>query len=156
MQFHRFRFSLAMLCGMASLSAPLTLHAKVATKPARYFVRFVASSTAVHSAWALSQDVYLVELRRKPQDSPFLAKLVDEYPDYEGAIAKSILASDGTARLMKLARDSTCDVPYARMPKRTAPGDPRATDLVPMNYVPGSYAHVDPLLMLRCYRLVRR
>jgi len=140
---------------MASLGAPLTLHAKVATKPAKYLVHFVASSTAAHSAWALNQDVYLVELRKKPQDSPFLGKLVDEYPDYAGGIPKNILVSDGTSRFIKVNRDPACDVRYADMPKRTAPGDPKASYLVPMTFVPSRSSQVDGNAIVQCFRLVR-
>ena len=111
------------------------LHGKTLAKPAKYFVRFIASSTLVRAAWGGNQDVYLVELKNRPDDTPFLVKLVDEYPGYESAIPRSLLVSDGTSRI-KVRRDPECDVRYGDMPKRASPGDPAAVYPVPMTFSP--------------------
>jgi hypothetical protein len=140
---------------LAAFCFPLALNSKTIDKPTKYFVRFVASSTMVRQAWGGNQDVYLVELKKTSKDPPFLAKLVDEYTGYERAVPNALLVSDGTSRI-KARRDPACDVRYADMPKRGAPGDPAAVYPVPMSFEPHLSLPIEGDSVIQCYRLVRR
>ncbi|HEX4037748.1 MAG TPA: hypothetical protein VHX37_06795 [Acidobacteriaceae bacterium] len=88
-------------------------------------VRFLATSTSVHSGVGESQDVYLVEL---PADTfgenPILARLVDDYSPAQTAFSPKALSGDGL--ILRIRRDESCDTTLADMPLRTAPGDPLA------------------------------
>lgn len=138
---------------VAFLCLPAALHGFIGNKQPKFFVRFVATSTVVHLSWSGNQDIYLVELKK--ESTPFLAKLVDEYPGYGNAIPRSLLVSDGTSRI-KVKRDQECDVRYAEMPLRAAPGDRRAIIPVPMTFIPNIYPQVGGDFIVQCFRFVRQ
>lgn len=148
------RVVLCLLLSAAPLCRPVPVHGLVGDKPSKLLVRFLATSTAVHSAWSGNQDVYLVELKNKAQGTPFLAKLVDEYPGYESAIPRRLLVSDKASPL-KVRRDPECDVRYADMPKRAAPGDRMAIYPAPMTFVPSINPSVAGDFQVPCFRVVR-
>jgi hypothetical protein len=154
MQIQKFLPTVVM-CLIAALCCPGSLLGLVGDKPAKFFVRFIATSTVIRSDSSGNQDVYLVELNKKPNETPFLAKLVDEYPSYGSAIPRRLLISKERS-LAKVKRDPECDVRYADMLKRAAPGDPMAIYPSPMTYIPGSELNVSPDLVVQCFRLVRR
>ena len=151
MNLRKFLISAAVCGAVAQLCLLVPLYGLTGDKPSKFFVHFVATSTVVHSGWSGNQDVYLVELK-KSGEIPFLAKLVDEYPSYGSAIPRRVLVSIGTS-LIKVKRDPECDVRYADMPKRAAPGDPRAIYPMPMTFTPTN-PPVDGDLIVQCFRLV--
>lgn len=155
MRLRKFLLSAAVSSAVVPLCFLVPLYGLNGDKPSKFFVHFVATSTVVRSGWSGNQDIYLVELKKKSGETPFLAKLVDEYPAYGSAIPKRLLVSDGTS-LAKLKRDPECDTRYADMPKRAAPGDPRASDPIPMIFIPNIYHQVDGHSLLPCFRLVHQ
>jgi hypothetical protein len=116
-------------------------------KPSKFLVRFIETSTVVHSAWSGNQDTYLVELRKKSSDLPFVAKLVDEYPGYGNALPLHLLVADTTS-VIRVRRDVKCDVRYGDMPRRTAPN----ISTFPIS----SNLQADPDFTVKCFRLVRK
>jgi hypothetical protein len=121
-------------------------------------VRFLANSTSVRNLYYGGEDVYLaeVELReeRDTASKAFLACLLDDYQAYLGPISPEILkATNG--RELRLLRDSSCDISFADMLLRTAPGDPMAIVPVKLEYRPEMPGPVEPEQILPCYRIVR-
>lgn len=155
MQVQKIILSAAVIGVVAFLCLPATLHGFIGNKQSKFFVRFVATSTVVHLTWSGNQDIYLVELKKESRGTPFLAKLVDEYPGYGNAIPRSLLVSDGTSRI-RANRNPKCDVQYVGMPKRTPPGDRMAIYPAPMTFVPDIHPLVDPAFIVQCFRLARR
>ena len=147
--------SVVVVCIAVVICCAVPLHGLVGNRQSKFFVRFVATSTVVHRTWSGNQDIYLVELKKESHGTPFLAKLVDEYAGYDNAIPRSVLVSDGTSRV-KVRRDPECDVRYAEMPLRAAPGDRMAIIPAPMTFVPRIYPQVDGDFNLQCFRLVRQ
>lgn len=155
MQVQKILRSSVAMCVVAAFCCSIPLHGLVGDKASKFFVRFVATSTVVRSDWSGNQDVYLVELKKKSRGTPFLAKLVDEYPGYGSAIPRRLLVSDG-ASLLKVKRSPECDVRYADMPKRAAPGDPMAIYPAPMTFVPNIQPQVAGDFIVPCFRVVRQ
>jgi hypothetical protein len=119
-------------------------------------VHFLATSTSIHTGEGRDQDVYLIELETENSDSrTVLARLVDEYPSFRAAIATNILRSDGST-ILRLRRDTTCDIALKQMPLRTAPGDPEAILPERLGFDPQLPSTTDLNMTLPCYRLVRR
>lgn len=141
------------LLAVAAFCCPVTLYGRVGDKPTKLLVRFLATSTVVHSGWSGNQDVYLVELQSKSDKTPRLAKLVDEYPNYGSAIPRHLLVSNGMSPF-RVRRDPECDVRYADMPKRAAPGDRMAVYPAPMTFVPSINPPVAGDFMVPCFRVV--
>lgn len=146
---------LCLLLSVAPLCRPVPVHGLVGDKPSKLFVRFLATSTVVHSAWSGNQDIYLVELKNNAQGTPFLAKRVDGYPGYGSAIPRRLLVSDEPSPL-EVRRDPECDVWYADMPKRAAPGDRMAVYPAPMTFVPSINPSVAGDFMVPSFRFVRQ
>jgi hypothetical protein len=118
-------------------------------------VHFLATSTSVHSGEGQNQDIYLIELMGSaPGGRPTFARLVDEYPSYRAALARSTLVSE-SSRVFRLRRDPDCDGLITQMPLRTAPGDPAAVLPERLDYRPDLPSAVPPDTLLPCYRLVR-
>ena len=80
MQLRKVTTFASIFAAIATLFA--SLYGFAEDRPSKFFVRFIATCTIVHSAWSGNQDVYLVELKKKSGGIPFFAKLVDEYPSY--------------------------------------------------------------------------
>jgi hypothetical protein len=154
MQIHKF-LPTVVVCLIATLCCPGALLGLVGDKPSTFIVKFVATSTVIRSDSSGNQDVYLVELNKKPNEAPFLAKLVDEYPGYGSAIPRRLLVSNQRF-LFKVRRDPECDVRYADMLKRAAPGDRMAIYPLPMTFAPNNDLNVGPDFIVQCFRLVHR
>ena len=118
-------------------------------------VHFLATGTSVQSTIARSQDVYLVEMTVQAGGEPFLARLIDEYPFYEGPIDRAVLQSDHPAGF-RVRRDSFCDREYRDMVLRTSPGDPLAILPERLGFAPTLPRAVDPGEMIPCYRIIHR
>ena len=155
MRFLKVIISTAVLGAAAILCPSISLHGLVGDKPSKFFVRFIATSTIVHSAWSGNQDVYLAELRAKSGGASFLAKLVDEYPGYGNPISHDLLVSGATS-LVKMNRDPACDVRYVDMPLRAAAGDRITGYPAPTIFVPRLSSRVSEDLIVQCFRLVHR
>ncbi len=118
-------------------------------------VRFLATGTLVRSNWGYNQDIYLAEMSSSTGGELRLIRLIDEYPSYSPPLAKSVLTSQaGTT--FKLVRDSECDLAYAAMVLRTAPGDPSAMLPERLGYQPQIDHMPESSTLLPCYRTVRR
>lgn len=121
----------------------------------RTTVRFLATSTRVHSADAPNQDVYLIELTAtKAGERQTIASLVDEYPPWQAALTVRVLTAQAGV-VLRLSRDTDCDIPLAQMPLRAAPGDPMAILPERLGYEPKLPFAIQPDIPLPCYRLVR-
>lgn len=119
-------------------------------------VRFLATSTSFHTDLGESQDVYLVSVALDPQSGEWtLARLVDEFPPYRTALPSRDLQSGSPMRL-RVRRDASCDLVYAQMRLRTAPGDPMAILPEPLGFTPALDEYPRPTELLPCYRTVRR
>jgi hypothetical protein len=122
--------------------------------PLKARVRFLATSTSVHSSLGTNQDVYLVEVKPHGGIETIVARLVDEYPPYRTLLSSEILTSSEGSTL-KIMRDKNCDRAFAQMPLRTAPGDPMAILPERLGFQPQLANAVDPENILPCYRVVR-
>lgn len=128
--------------------------ARSRTHPLRVQVRFLATSTLYRTTWGMNEDNYLADLMSPKNSQPLLARLVDEYSNWAPPIPATILRSE-SGTLFKLMRDPLCDIPYAKMPLRTAPGDMMALLRETLDYRPNLAKMPDPNATLPCYRTVR-
>lgn len=144
----------AAVVSVAAFLSPRGLEGSSRPHPIVARVRFLATSTSVRGVYsARNQDVYLADMTSRDYDG--LVRIVDDYPQYRPPISAAILTSrEGTK--LHLLRDRSCDVAYAEMPLRTAPGDPTATLPVKLTYRPTLPEAVQPEEILPCYRIVRR
>jgi len=113
-------------------------------------VRFLATGTLTRGTCGSNQDQYLVEVAETPESEPILARLIDEYAPYQFPLSYDTLTSQ-SGLVMKIRRDSRCEIPYASMPLRTAPGDPLAT-VHESGYHPQLSKTPKPDAVLPCYR----
>ncbi len=128
-------------------------------RPIKVTVQFLAESTAVRSSWAMNQYVYLVEVvshRDYSNSGAMLARLIDEFPPYDTSGSSSAMKIVSTGAAMRIVRDASCDVAYAKMPLRTAPGDPLAILPERLGYHPDLPRAVGEDEVVPCYRIVRR
>ena len=102
----------------------------------------------------MNEDAYLAEFVPTTGGESVLLRLVDEYPN-----AMALIFEDGrrlqTGTSLRIRRDELCDLPFAGMPLRTAPGDPMAILPVRLNYKPKLANSPPPDEILPCYRPVR-
>jgi hypothetical protein len=117
-------------------------------------VRFIATSTAIRGTWGNNEDVYLAEFVPNAGAEPVLFRLVDQYPNFMSPLPLDVLTSK-TGTMLRITRDAQCDLPYARMSLRTAPGDQRAILRTRLNYRPQLVRTPEPDEVLPCYRTVR-
>lgn len=117
-------------------------------------VRFLATSTVIHSAAGSNEDTYLAELTLAPQEVPLLARLIDSFPSAASPLSKEVLISP-KGSVLRVVRDTSCDRPYSKIILRTAPGDPMAIMREPLSYQPPMDTIPAPDTILPCYRLVR-
>jgi hypothetical protein len=124
--------------------------------PLKLRVRFLATSTSIHRGDGRNQDVYLVELQPSSSDTQEanIARLVDEYPSFRGAIDRSILVAE-PGRILRLVRDASCDRSISQTPLRTVPGDPSAVLPELLGFHPDIPSALRPETPLPCYRLVK-
>jgi len=145
--------ALQIMAFLASIS-PVGMAAAGHTPVLKAHVHFLATSTSVHSGLGRNQDVYLVELTPHGADETILVRLIDEYPPYRATLSSNFLTSPEGATL-KIRRDRTCDTAFAKIPLRTAPGDPMAILPERLGFQPRLSNPVEPKEILPCYRTVR-
>jgi hypothetical protein len=117
--------------------------------------RFPAASTLIRGTWGMNQDIYLAEISSRNGSEPQLVKLIDEYSNLAPSLSDDTLTST-TGTNLRIRRDMRCDIPYATMRLRTAPGDPMAILPERLTYRPQMDRAPAPGLVLPCYRTVRR
>lgn len=100
-------------------------------------------------------DVYLAEIVLHKGSEPVLARLVDEYNNLDAPISVVALTS-ATGATLRVRRDRQCDMPYAQMQLRTAPGDPMAILHERLGYQPQLSQTPQPTELLPCYRTAWR
>lgn len=116
---------------------------------------FLATSTSIRGTWGLNMDVYLAEIVLHKGSEPVLARLVDEYNNLDAPISVVALTS-ATGATLRVRRDRQCDMPYAQMQLRTAPGDPMAILHERLGYQPQLSQTPQPTELLPCYRTAWR
>jgi hypothetical protein len=97
--------------------------------------RFLAASTLIRGTWGMNQNIYLAEISPHTGSEPQLARLIDEYSNLAPLSSDDILTSTVGA-VLRIRRDTQCDMPYATMKLRTAPGDPMAILPERLSYQP--------------------
>lgn len=118
-------------------------------------VHFLATSTLVRGTYGYNQDVFLVELRFSAHGESSLARLIDEYPNLSPPLAARDLRSP-SGIVFWVRRDAKCDLPYADVLLRTAPGDPMALLPERLGYQPHLERTPGPDEVLPCYRTAKR
>jgi len=116
-------------------------------------IRFVAQSVAIRSAGSDNEDVYLVKVYPAGDQTGFYAKLVDTYRDFAPALPLRIVTSESPVHL-RAARDSQCDVLFAEMHLRSAPGDLIAIIPTTIDYETTETKSISPGTKLPCFRTV--
>lgn len=140
----------ALLAGSSALAgAAPRIHSKKAS------VRFLANSTLYRTTWGMNEDIYLAELTFPKSEQRVLARVINQYSNWEPPIPAAILKSDAGMPFY-LVRDANCDIPYAQMQLRTAPGDPMAILPERLVYHPQSKIAPEPGEVLPCYRVRTR
>jgi len=145
------------LAGLFIAMAPSVGSSLARRNTVRARVHFLARGTAFRTTWGINQDIYLAELipRHTEQDATRqLIRIVDEYTSFAPPLEQQVLTSEQGATL-RLRRDSGCDLAYAQMTLRSAPGDLLAILPIPLNYHPPLTVVPAPGTMLSCYRVVR-
>jgi hypothetical protein len=137
------------LAVLPAISEPKSFH------PFKAHTRFVATSTCIRGTWRFNLDVYLAEILSKKGSETVLARLIDEYGNLEAPISVSALTS-ATGTYLRVKRDRQCDMPYAQIQLRTAPGDPMAILHERLGYEPQLSKVPQPNEVMSCYRTVRR
>ena len=117
-------------------------------------VHFLATATLLRGTWGMNQDIYLVELVPKKADFPKLVRIVDEYPEFTRPLSHDVL-TDQVGDVLRRVREDSCDIVYAGMHLRTAPGDPMALLHERLGYQLNLQKTPDPDELLSCYRIVR-
>lgn len=84
-----------------------------------------------------------------------LVRLIDEYPNGFPPLSTEVLTSD-SGTVLKVRRDSRCDVAYGKVLLRTRPGDPMAILRERLGYQPVMDRIPEPDMIMPCYRTVRR
>jgi hypothetical protein len=136
-----------LLSGIAAAKSPHP-------RPLKARTHFLATSTCIRGTWGTNEDIYLAEITVNGRDKT-LVRLIDEYPDLQPPMShESLTSSTGTEIWIK--RDSECDIAYANMKLRTAPGDPMVILHERLKYQPQMDNAPAPDTNLPCYRTVRR
>jgi hypothetical protein len=124
--------------------------------PKKARVRFLATSTLYRTTFGMNEDIYLGELTfAKREDEHVLARVINQYSNWEPPIPAAVLKSDAGMPFY-LLRDASCDIPYAQMQLRTAPGDPMAVLQERLSYQPRLNHAPAPGDVLPCYRIEAR
>lgn len=124
--------------------------------PKKARVRFIATSSLYRTTWGMNEDIYLGELTfTKRENEQVFARVINQYSNWEPPIPAAVLKSESGMPLY-LLRDANCDVPYAQMPLRTAPGDPMAVMQERLSYQPRLKNAPAPGDVLPCYRVEAR
>jgi hypothetical protein len=123
--------------------------------PFKAHTRFLATSTCMRGTWGLNLDVYLAEIATEKGSEPVLVRLIDEYRNLDPPLSVGALTSV-TGTTLRFRRDRQCDMPYAQMQLRTAPGDPMAILHKRLVYQPQLPKTPEPNEMMPCYRTMRQ
>lgn len=148
----RIRILTLMACIAASIT-PADARARIRVQKAH--VRFLATSTVVRGTWGYNQDVFLAELRPARNGELQLVRLIDEYPNFNSPLSVEVLKSK-SGTVLKVRRDSQCDLPFGQMQLRTAPGDPMAILNERLGYQPQMDRTPEAGTPVPCYRMVRQ
>ena len=116
--------------------------------------RFLATSTCIRGTWGFNLDVYLAEIVPHHKAEPVLVQLIDEYRNLDPPLAYEALTSPSGTTL-RIRRDRQCDMPYAQIQLRTAPGDPTAILFERLGYQPQLPKTPEPHELIPCYRIAR-
>lgn len=147
------RFGIAQVMFMALFSG-ITTAKTDRPRPVKAQVRFLATSSCIRGTWGSNQDVYLTEIVLHAGSEPVLARLMDEFLPFQLPLSvDSLTSTAGT--ILRIRRDEQCDMPYAKMQFRTAPGDPMAIIPIKLHYEPILPRTPAPDEVLPCYRIVR-
>lgn len=118
-------------------------------------IRFIATGTLIRGTWGRNEDVYLAELQFPKQGETVLVRLIDSYPNEWPPIPDRALKSQ-TGLSIRVLRDSECDLPFAHMILRTAPGDAMAMLPERLGFEPWLDRRPNPTAIIPCYRTARR
>jgi hypothetical protein len=141
---------------MACIAAAVTsADARARIRVQKAHVRFLATSTVVRGSWGYNQDTYLAELRPARNGELQLVRLIDEYPNLSPPLPAEVLTSQ-SGTVLKVKRDSQCDLPFGQVLLRTAPGDPMAILHERLGYQPEMSRTPEARTPLPCYRTVRQ
>lgn len=124
-------------------------------RPVKAQVHFLATSATIRGTWGNNLDIYLTEIVLRPGSEPVLARLIDETLQSQLPLSVDSLTST-TGTILRIRRDEQCDMPYAEIQLRTAPGDPMAIIHAKLHYQPQLSRTPAPDEVLPCYRTVRR
>ena len=150
----RKRLSFLLALFISIMSASPTASARGHNRAQKSRVHFLATATLLRVTWGMNQDIYLAELVSKKADSSKLVRIVDEYPEFTSPLSHDVL-TDQAGDVLRLLRDDSCDIVYAGMHLRTAPGDPMALLHERLGYQLNLQKTPDPDELLSCYRIVR-
>jgi hypothetical protein len=117
-------------------------------------VHFLATSTLIRGTWGLNEDTYLAQILFPKQNESVLVRLVDAYPNAFPSLSSEVLKSE-SGTLLRVKRDSGCDLPFARILLRTAPGNPLALLHERLGYQPQLPRTPRSNEVLPCYKMVR-
>lgn len=146
-------FGIAVVIAFALLSR-ISAGKSPRLRPFKAHIRFLASSTCIRGTWGLNWDVYLAEIVPYKGSEPLLVRLIDEYPNLYPPLSTDRLTS-ATGTILRIRRDRQCDMPYAQIQLRTAPGDPMAILHERLGYQPQLQRTPKPNEVLPCYRTAR-
>lgn len=132
-----------------------TTHAWPHRRGEKALVRFVAESTFIRGTWGTNEDIYLVEINMGKADEMEFARLVDKYPNEWSPISRNVLELK-TGTLLRIERDSSCDVEYSQILLRAAPGDLMAILPETMSYRQKLDVRLTLDHLLPCYRTLRK
>jgi hypothetical protein len=135
---------LAISSGIAEAKTP-------GLRPLKANTRFLAASTNIRRTWGANEDVFLAQIVPYRGSQPILVRLIDEYWNLLPPLSATTLTS-ATGTTLRLRRDAQCDMPYAKMQLRTAPGDPMAILHERLGYRPQLQKTPEPEELLPCYR----
>jgi hypothetical protein len=137
----------SILSGIAAAKTPRI-------RPLKAHVHFFATGACVRGTLGGNQDTYLAEIVPQSGADPVLARLIDEFLTYQSPISvEALTVPDGT--ILRIRRDTQCDLPYGQIPLRTAPGDPMAIVRAKLHYQPHLVRTPTQDEVLPCYRTVR-
>jgi hypothetical protein len=142
---------------MVGIAALLMLAVLVQTSEAKTHdvlkarVRFLATGSIIRTTWGSNRDEYLVEVTATPEGESVLARMIDDYASYQPPLSFAVLTSQAGSALT-IRRDPRCEMPYATMQLRTAPGDPLAIVHERLGYKPELTSTPRQGVMLPCYR----
>ena len=144
---------LAIFCIAASIAASAAAWPHQREQEAE--VRLLATSTFIRGTWGLNLDVYLAEIAPQKGSERELVRLIDEYLNSDPPLSAGAPTS-AVGTTLRIRRDQQCDMPFARLQLRTAPGDPMAILPERLSYRPQLPRTPGPDETLPCYRILRR